>query len=611
MKTLLLTLICVFVPLGMEAQDFSFTPYDSAMFDASGKLVDSKYKAGLGLGHGGSFTALVSTVCSTNQDNCFQVKGDVQYVQDASWSNGGTIITTTTNDPPFSSSDVGKIEFGTTNCGSSNGYINCLISVPQGTIVSVTDSHHAVVSLAATSVTSGLASWFAWGSQDDSLPLQNAMTKVLANQGGSILLPCKAMFVNSAPFIVSAPHLSPIQIDGCSGDTLFIPLPSFSQASCAAFGNSTSLKGCIFSDWEVGRTLYPSALVQTPYNNDYLRDFRVWGLGQDGTGLTARYTAIAGNNITTQNVSVVGWLWNQSNASQNNCSFDVSTSTLIDSYSWSANVCGVAIEGDSITAGQSVIVGGAYGPSAMGSGLVINGVAITSNGTHLTTSGSQFLCFGWCNDSTVVGALQASAGSVWRSYGDQISEMSINAGIAFLNGVQPFIGESKLEVVAGATVYAQNNSFVGGGLYLRGTIVDEGGNDWGPGPNVSSPAVVNGSASYNIVPAVAANIALSAGWGASATVTSMSGNSLKTQFTVTAVGTPSANPTFTFTFPVTNTQRYFILAPLCSAIQIGGTGAILPITNGTVTTLTTGAFSVTGLPVTGLTYIFQISCGNP
>src|ERR1700690_1651360 len=95
------------------------------------------FKVTLG-GSGGTTSAQVapnqnafylSTNCGT-QANCFTVKADVQFVSDAAWSNSGTTVTTGSSDPVFTSADVGKIEYGTSNCNGGNGYTTCTLQVP-------------------------------------------------------------------------------------------------------------------------------------------------------------------------------------------------------------------------------------------------------------------------------------------------------------------------------------------------------------------------------------------------------------------------------------------------------------------------------------------------
>lgn len=98
------------------------------------------------------------------------------------------------------------------------------------------------------------------------------------------------------------------------------------------------------------------------------------------------------------------------------------------------------------------------------------------------------------------------------------------------------------------------------------------------------------------------NIALS-GWGSGAAVSSVSGYSQRTQFTITAGTTPSASPTIVVTFPDASPA-----APICYAQQVGGTGANQPIANGTTSTSGSGTLTWSGTPVNTSTYKVVVDC---
>ena len=104
----------------------------------------------------------------------------------------------------------------------------------------------------------------------------------------------------------------------------------------------------------------------------------------------------------------------------------------------------------------------------------------------------------------------------------------------------------------------------------------------------------------------AANITASTGWGTSGAagngISAVSG-SQRFKFTITAAGTPTANPTFTATLPVT-----FPSAPLCTAQQVGGTGASGVIQSGTATATSTGTMTWVGTPAAASTYIIVVDC---
>jgi hypothetical protein len=100
---------------------------------------------------------------------------------------------------------------------------------------------------------------------------------------------------------------------------------------------------------------------------------------------------------------------------------------------------------------------------------------------------------------------------------------------------------------------------------------------------------------------VAGNIALSAGWGTTATVTAVSGTSQRMQFTVNSSGTgQAANPTITITFAETWPVTPFMLAKM-----VGGTGAITTVASEGSASTTSVALTFIGTPAAGSTYIFN------
>jgi hypothetical protein len=107
------------------------------------------------------------------------------------------------------------------------------------------------------------------------------------------------------------------------------------------------------------------------------------------------------------------------------------------------------------------------------------------------------------------------------------------------------------------------------------------------------------------------NLALSAGWGSTATVTGAAGTGQTCQFTLTSAGTgQAANATITDTLPTALPTANTV----CTAQLIGGTGmAALSgaglFINQTTFSATAPAFTFPGLPVAGSTYFVVIRCG--
>jgi hypothetical protein len=100
----------------------------------------------------------------------------------------------------------------------------------------------------------------------------------------------------------------------------------------------------------------------------------------------------------------------------------------------------------------------------------------------------------------------------------------------------------------------------------------------------------------------AGDFALSAGWGAGATVTGVTGSDQGWQMTVTAAGTPAANPSVTLTFK----DGTWTNAPICVSKMVGGTGGVTPLTEAPAATANTLTFQ--GTPVAASTYILASVC---
>jgi hypothetical protein len=102
---------------------------------------------------------------------------------------------------------------------------------------------------------------------------------------------------------------------------------------------------------------------------------------------------------------------------------------------------------------------------------------------------------------------------------------------------------------------------------------------------------------------IAGNFALS-GWGAGASIGSISGKDSAHAFTVTAGSSPSVAPTVILTFA----DGAWNAAPLVFTQLLKGSGSLLPTTYTSTTTTYTLTFN--GLPINGQTYMVSvIVCG--
>ena len=101
---------------------------------------------------------------------------------------------------------------------------------------------------------------------------------------------------------------------------------------------------------------------------------------------------------------------------------------------------------------------------------------------------------------------------------------------------------------------------------------------------------------------VAGDFALHANWGTGATVMAVTGTDQATQFTVTAAGTPAANPTVTLTFK----DGTWTNAPICQASMVDGTGTFVQLK--TVPSATNVVITYQGTPVAASAYVIAYSC---
>ena len=321
----------------------------------------------------------LSPNCGT-QTNCYPVAGGVQYVNDASWTSSGTTVTTGSGDPPFTSANVGKIEFGTSNCNTANGYIDCQLQVPQGTIVSITDAHDAVVSSAATATSSAAAAWFAWGKADDTTAINTAFAALLGisssgpgltNGGNTLVYPCTSMFVSSAIMQVTTEHMNGLNVKGCPS-AYIIALPTFTYTNANGTLPLTGISGAecgqFFCDWLTNETR-GGYYLQNPSFWDRVEDFHVWGLGTEaGNGSSTEpcktsevCTAFAGGSVHFEHTDIEGWNWSMEQGSQTgsgsntNCTFDIASSSIAYSFSQSSGACGFKIENGNVTQGNTTL----------------------------------------------------------------------------------------------------------------------------------------------------------------------------------------------------------------------------------------------------------------
>lgn len=563
----------------------------------------------------------LSTNCGT-QTNCFPVNANTQFVYDAAITSGQSVVTTGGSDPVFAAGDVGK-SCGFTNLpiGAYTGQIssNSILASTTCTISTFTNTHSVTISTTANSTcSSSTACFFVWGS-DDTADMAAAWT---ATNCGTLMLPVGGMWTttgqfNSSPACTAYSNTGPsVHGQGNVNSKIFIA-PNFNYATCT--GNAGACFGGVGS----------TNVTQGDFSY-----FQIHGLGisTPGTGANTKVGFVLSGQNSYQ-VDVVAWGTAQgtctTGAAYGDC-FTGFASNGIGTITYTLDIDGAGARGCGINATQNFMYGGFCGDNKT------QAIAITGSNAF-ESFGSSF----GPNNPGVTGcvAVIESSGGVWKSNADWIGYGAFatlsnnNTAMCSYGGsdfrpVNSYVGGGSGPTglfgyacqAANGTVEAVNTNFIGSGtgggdsLYLGFTsckFADNGGNTFVQGINNAGPGVIFGSPSITGVAAAAANITASTGWGTSGAagngISAVSGATAAIKFTVTAAGTPTANPTITETFATP-----FLQAPICTLLQVGGTGALpTSIVYGTPTTTSSGAFTWTGTPVAASTYTFILQCQNP
>lgn len=275
---------------------------------------------------------------------------------------------------------------------------------------------------------------------------------------------------------------------------------------------------------------------------------------------------------------------------------------------------------------------GSYTGACFGGPSLLNEISITAGGNNFsgTVLASPLLVargplvrstvYGFGSGLANLAGLLMEPGATRGSGGTVFDAGAINCVAPAETGIFDLVGmtcenfESNTALKmqgGGAPVASFGSLYASGGTAIDttlGAFYDEGGNQISgsvSGTNFYGDASVTGTAQ------TAARITPSTGWGTTGAagngVSAVSGSTRAETFTITAAGTPSANPTVAIVFP-----NAFFLAPSggCSVQQIGGTGVLSDAVPGAPTA---GGVSFTweGTPVAAHTYIFRVSCSNP
>jgi len=547
-----------------------------------------------GGGGGGAPTAnaiYVSQACS-GAANCTQVLGDTTWVIDATFNSTST-VTTSAGDVPFTSADVGKIEFGNTACQLGTAVACTTYACPQGTITAVNGAHSVTVSPACTANSNGSFSVFVWG-HDDGAALQSATAAMLAKQTAksgtpiNLSLPCASMMTSVNPFIanqISVPMN--FSITGCGNGTVIVPLPKMNCSVGAGHG-------CLI-DFPI--PTYATAGV-TP--GGVIRDVTFFGGGQythdPAATVTANSSGIFLNfQMELDNVWLTGWLSNDSITSLagifcrgcamfssgefaggQGCHLQGSTNT-------NANMHGGTCGGDSGGIGANIFVDQSAGAN------------------------DEVDFFGVYFQGGLADPLQIASGIARVFGGTALGNIRCNGGICYYEDVTKVGGGI---FVAGGEQHLKGVRFNGAANLQQtsGSVFDDGGNNL-PFSSFSTFTAGNphGVTSINGTPDVVGNHVLTSGWGTS-TVTTVTGDTVDVTFTISVTGAPGASPVITDTFATGAGGFWKAPNTGCFLVQTGGNFGI--ITNPVASSLSrTGiVWTFSGTPVNGNTYTFYRHC---
>jgi len=587
----------------------------------------------------GAYTSPSSTftsqvVLATN----YGVKADTRWTWTATTTLGSNSISCPNNDCNFTSADNGKICFATNaNPAGFNSQKSTTVILPQGTLT-VTGAQTATCSggNATTSLTG--AALFVWGS-DDSSNLASAWSAA-QTVCGTLQLPGVnsqgngpgAMLVQSAQFnTTSVASGCTAQVGGSRhglgvrginiNSTFIIPTPNFDFATCPTVA---VLPSCFLSIVDGG----------------IVSDLSIWGAGNSnpGAGLTGKAIALsdAVDNAVWENVSIMGWGANATNgigfglvfgggefkgfhinvdgAGQTACRFVANAASaggvpvfMHGLTCWDTAVEGLWVDGQSAANVQPFVsIGGSYGSSGGSSGCLIGisgGGIFTSIGDMIGNgqSSGNGVCVGYAQTGTQTGAGTANF------QGSTINVLNASGGQhIFLNGATNHASMIntlfKGTAPANGAIFTANNA----ASYFQ----DLGGNDWtgvtGGFPSAfKGSGTIYGSQSLATTALTTGGVATTSGWGTGPSVAVAAfSNSISGNFTITVGTTPGANPVAILTFPVA-----YLVAPHCSATQIGGTQTQAFVKTGTPTT-TSVAFTWVGTPTAGNTIQIAYSCWN-
>lgn len=567
---------------------------------------------------GASFDAIFASPDCGAQPNCEPVHDDTQVVTDATFTNTSHTVSCPNSDCNFVAGDVGKIAFGVVPVTS--GYAFGPLVIPQGTITAVNSAQNVTVSVAAnaTSVAGGT---FVWGT-DDTTDLSNAWTAALSSSCALLLPGLNAQQTGPAIMLTSTGQFNTLSahcqnlganssdlgvvISGVGAGTSFIGIePTFSFSSCTTpttcFPGPSPMQGQV------------RGITFTGFGNN--------GVLEPGCPASLTYGMQQQNYLNVYDVQLIGFGSSCTNlvGIRTRGGFQMVRDFVDDGF---GGGIGIECDGGLMVPCLYNHVAVADQLSATGTNMIVepNAVAVSSQSVFGPSGGSS-------RGDYV--AVQVLSGGTWYSTGDNF----ITATSVALNGIQirglAYVNQDNFTVSApssvgavvfgGGKLYAQNTIFSGTSFGLQcdvntlGTnyFFDLGGNTFSGTQSIDPTCQFFGSSSITGVAQAAANITPSTGWGTTGAagngVSAVSGSSQLMQFTITAAGTPTLNPTVAITFPVS-----FLIPPICSASINGSIGSLTSDALATSSVTPAGlTLTASGTATAAQTYQIQVGCKVP
>lgn len=533
----------------------------------------------------------------------YGVTANTQCAVAASWTSASNVVTLGSTDGTFAPGDVGKLIFGVSACNAQNGQQSGTTQI-KGKINAVLTSKTCTVSANATATSTapnsrGFTGWLLWGT-DDTASLQAAWAATKLAAGQTLSMPLGMLMITAQPFYSVTGSIFNNSIEGggpSSSGTILVPHPSFNYAGAQNALIYYDIANNTNPLWTAGDTADQNCAVYAA-----LRNFTVWGAGQDGTTVSNTLPIFFAENVLCSNVWGVGWNYNTGSTKNTAPCWQVNGAVLYSCGAWSAGNYGVECTGDAqLSASTTHFYGGLYGLTN-GHSVVITAGRVQSHSTKWGTGGI----------STDAQSVRITGGD-WASFGDQFSGVLMSGGLAHVYGSsETFASGTAVWSISGGEMFAAG-CMMGGLTMTAGAFTDLGGNytstgtPWTNGTLTISGGVLAGAASVTGVAASAGAFTL-AGWGTSPTISAVAGNTRRIQITVTAAATPAANPSIALAYPTP-----FAIAPIATIAQTGGTN-FTDVTAPVQSVAATPAgvtFQFAGTPIAGHAYTFVIDSDTP